>query len=156
MFRSGVFSSRGRDEKLRASDADRDQAVAQLADHHAAGRLDFEEFTDRVSQALTSKTLGELNLLFHDLPRTARLRTSRAQKHSPALQDDPAWWRFRLHLAAYVLSCGGAVWTGAFGYWAGFHSAADWPLIPFLGWGAAVAWHGLTASRQRRIARPNG
>jgi hypothetical protein len=113
VFRPGLFSRRGRDEKLRASDADRDQAVAQLADHHAAGRLDFEEFTDRVSQALTSKTLGELNLLFHDLPRTARPRAPRAPNHSPALQDDPAWWQFRLHLAAYVLSCGGAVWTGA-------------------------------------------
>jgi uncharacterized protein DUF1707 len=123
---------------------------------HTAGRLDFEEFTDRVSQALASKTLGELHLLLHDLPRTARPRTPRTRDRSPALQDDQALWPFRLHLAAYVLSCGGAVWTGAFGYWAGLHSSADWPLIPFLGWGAAVAWHGLTASRQRRIARPNG
>ena len=153
MFRPGLFTSRGRDEKLRASDADRDQAVAQLADHHAAGRLDFEEFTDRVSQALASKTLGELNLLFHDLPRIA---TPRMKHHSPAPQEDQALWRFRLRLAAYVLSCGGFVWVGAFGYWAGLDSSAEWPLIPFLGWGAAVTWHGLTASRQRRIARPNG
>jgi hypothetical protein len=40
---------------LRAADADRDQAAAELADHHAAGRLDFEEFTERVSQALQAR-----------------------------------------------------------------------------------------------------
>jgi hypothetical protein len=115
VLRPGLISSKGRDDKLRASDADRDRAVAQLAEHHAAGRLDFEEFTDRVSLALTSKTLGELNLLFHDLPRTAKLRIPRARPHSPALQFDQARWQFKLHLAAYALSCGGAVWIGAFG-----------------------------------------
>jgi hypothetical protein len=156
VFRHGLFSSRGRDNKLRASDADRDQAVAQLADHHAAGRLDFEQFTNRVSQVLASKTLGELNLLFHDLPMTAKPRTTRMRDRSPAFQYNQAPWRFRLHLAAYILSCGGFVWVAAFGYWPGLDSTADWPLIPFLGWGAAVAWHGLTASRQRQIARPNG
>lgn len=141
---------------LRAADADRDQAAAELADHHAAGRLDFEEFTERVSQALASKTLGELNLLFHDLPRTARSRTPGTWENSPPLQYDQVRRRFRLHLAAYVLGCGGFVWLDAFGYWTGLGSSADWPLVPFLGWGAAVAWHGLTTSGQRRIARPKG
>src|SRR4029453_7644982 len=66
--RSRRFPGSDHHGQLRASDADRDQAVAQLGDHHVAGRLDLEEFTDRVSQALASKTLGELDLLFRDLP----------------------------------------------------------------------------------------
>jgi hypothetical protein len=33
---------------------------------------------------------------------------------------------------------------------------SDWPLLAFLGWGAAVAWQGLAVSRQRGIAGPNG
>jgi hypothetical protein len=103
---------------------------------------------------LASKTLGELNLLFHDLPRTAQPRTPRAQHPSPTVPFDAAWWRFRFHLAAFVLASAAFVQSSNFSYWEGLD--AEWPLIPFLGWGAAVAWHGLTASHQRRIARPKG
>jgi hypothetical protein len=150
------FSGSGRDAQLRASDADRDQAVARLGDHHVAGRLELEEFTDRVSRALASKTLGELDLLFRDLPATATAPVPRGRSRSPALRREPAPWRFRLHLCAYVIGCGGVVWASAFGYMDGIAHASDWPLIPFLGWGAAVAWQGLTVSRQRGIARPSG
>jgi hypothetical protein len=34
--------------------------------------------------------------------------------------------------------------------------ASDWPLLAFLGWGAAVAWQGLAVARHRSIVRPNG
>jgi hypothetical protein len=149
------FSGSGRDAQLRACDADRDQAVAQLGDHHVAGRLDHEELTDRVSRALASKTLGELDLLFRDLPATAKPPVPQGRRRSPLRWREPASWRFRLHLGAYVIGCGGVVWASAFGYLDGITGASDWPLIPFLGWGAAVAWQGLTGSRQRGIARPN-
>ena len=120
-----------------------------------AGRLDLEELTDRVSRALASKTLGELDLLFRDLPATATAPTPRRRSRPPGRRD-PAPWRFRLHLGAYVVGCGGFVWASAFGYVDGIAAGSDWPLVPFLGWGAAVAWQGLTVSRQRGVARPNG
>jgi Domain of unknown function (DUF1707) len=142
--------------QLRASDADRDQAVAQLGDHHVAGRLDLEEFTDRVSQALASKTLGELDLLFRDLPAPAIAPVARGRSHPPVRRWEPTPWRFRLHLGAYVIGCGGFVWASAFGAMDGIAYGSDWPLVAFLGWGAAVAWQGLRGSRQRGIARPNG
>jgi hypothetical protein len=150
------FPGNGQQAQVRASDADRDQAVAQLSDHHVAGRLDLEEFTQRVSQALASKTLGELELLFRDLPAPTTAAVPPGRSHRPVRRREPAPWRFRLHLGAYVIGCGGFVWASAFGAMDGTAYGSDWPLLAFLGWGAAVAWQGLTVSRQRGIARPNG
>jgi hypothetical protein len=45
--------------------------VARLRDHHVAERLDLDEFTDRAHRALRSRRLGQLDLLFGDLPSTA-------------------------------------------------------------------------------------
>lgn len=56
------------DPRIRAADADRDRATALLREHHAAGRLDAEEFHDRMNKALDAKTLGELDELMADLP----------------------------------------------------------------------------------------
>jgi hypothetical protein len=54
---------------LRVSDADRDQALAELSEHYQAGRLTLEEFEERSGQALRAKTARELTSLFTDLPR---------------------------------------------------------------------------------------
>lgn len=56
------------DPNLRASDADRDRVARQLREHHALGRLDADEFNERLDQVLRAKTLGELDRLTHDLP----------------------------------------------------------------------------------------
>jgi hypothetical protein len=53
---------------LRASDADRDRALAELSDHYQAGRLSAEEFDERSGRALQAKTGQELSGLFTDLP----------------------------------------------------------------------------------------
>jgi hypothetical protein len=57
-----------RDPNLRASDADRERAVNLLREHHAEGRLDMEEFHERLNGAYASKTIGELDALLADLP----------------------------------------------------------------------------------------
>lgn len=56
------------DASLRASDADREQALAALREHMIAGRLTLEEFCARVDAALRSKVAGELAKLQDDLP----------------------------------------------------------------------------------------
>lgn len=56
------------DPNLRASDADRDRVAQLLREHHAVGRLDAEEFNERLDQVLTAKTMGELEALTADLP----------------------------------------------------------------------------------------
>jgi Domain of unknown function (DUF1707) len=58
------------DPKIRASDADRDRTAAALREHLAAGRLTTEEFDERLDKVYAAKTLGELDDVMADLPRT--------------------------------------------------------------------------------------
>lgn len=53
----------------RVSDAERDQAVAELSEHFQAGRLTQEEFEDRSGRALQARTGADLSVLFTDLPQ---------------------------------------------------------------------------------------
>ena len=51
-----------------AADAQRDRTVAALRRAYVEGRLQTEEFTDRVGRALEARTTGELWWLVRDLP----------------------------------------------------------------------------------------
>ena len=53
---------------IRIGDAERDEAISLLQDHHAAGRLSTEEFDDRMGKALEAKVADDLTALFVDLP----------------------------------------------------------------------------------------
>ena len=53
---------------LRASDADRERAVARLRRHAADGRLTRDELDERCASAYAARTLGELAALVSDLP----------------------------------------------------------------------------------------
>src|SRR5262245_46405805 len=55
--------------RLRASDAEREQAAGSLRQHHAEGRLTTDELEERTERAYAATTLGELDQLFGDLPR---------------------------------------------------------------------------------------
>lgn len=55
-------------DKMRIGDAERDEAVAMLQEHHAAGRLSTDEFEDRMGKALQARTASDLTALFYDLP----------------------------------------------------------------------------------------
>ena len=52
----------------RIGDRERDQAAEFLRDHLAEGRLDQEEFDERLTTALTARTQADLDPLFVDLP----------------------------------------------------------------------------------------
>jgi len=80
---------------VRASDAERDQAIGQLRDRFAEGMLSQETFLYRMDAALRAKDRSELSLLFTDLPgqrpglgrrlagRLARLRRRTIGSASP-------------------------------------------------------------------------
>ena len=55
-------------DRMRASDAERDETVALLRHAVGEGRLDMEEFTDRTTRAYVAKTRGELLELIDDIP----------------------------------------------------------------------------------------
>jgi Domain of unknown function (DUF1707) len=79
----------GPDPDLRAADADRERIAERLRKSHAEGRLDMDEFQQRLQRCFEAKTLGELSELVRDLPR--------------ADEQDERWplggfppWRWRL------------------------------------------------------------
>ena len=53
---------------LRASDADREQFVEALRQHHTEGRLTTEELSERTERAVRGPDLGDLDALATDLP----------------------------------------------------------------------------------------
>jgi Domain of unknown function (DUF1707) len=55
-------------DRMRASDADREGVTARLREHFAEGRLTREELDERVAAALNAKTVGDLRGLMTDLP----------------------------------------------------------------------------------------
>ena len=57
------------DPRLRISDSDRERAMADLARHYADGRLDHEEYDERLDAIWTARTRADLAVLFSDLPR---------------------------------------------------------------------------------------
>lgn len=59
------------DPLMRASDEDRERAVAAMREHAAAGRLTVDEFAERSAAAYQSRTFGELHALTRDLPAPA-------------------------------------------------------------------------------------
>jgi hypothetical protein len=79
------------DPNLRASDADRERTVNLLREHHAEGRLDVEEFHERLNATYDSKTVGELETLLADLPAIDLYRLpSAGLKHAPVGSWAPA------------------------------------------------------------------
>jgi hypothetical protein len=54
---------------LRVGTAERERAAGALGEHFAAGRLDVDEYDERVGRAYAAKTADELAVLFTDLPR---------------------------------------------------------------------------------------
>jgi len=55
-------------QAIRASDGERDQVVAQLQRHFAAGRLTQAELEERLGAALAARTRDQLHPLTADLP----------------------------------------------------------------------------------------
>ena len=74
------------DYDLRIGDAERDVAMTQLREHFVAGRLTFDELTERIDAALIAKTQRQIDRLTADLPRPPRpARPSGSSGAEPAL-----------------------------------------------------------------------
>lgn len=59
------------DPRTRIADSDRERAMADLAGHYADGRLDHEEYDERLDAIWTARTRADLAVLFSDLPKQA-------------------------------------------------------------------------------------
>ncbi len=141
------------DPNIRASDADRDRTASLLREHHAAGRLSSEEFSERLDRAFEAKTVGEINGLLKDLPSidlyrlpdsalTRQPRQSQVARRHPGRRS--AAWRaawgvwFTVSLVCFV------IWglTSAPGYVWPLWVAAPWGAVLAGGWVTATAFRG--------------
>ncbi|MFL5959258.1 MAG: DUF1707 domain-containing protein [Gaiellaceae bacterium] len=68
------------DLEKRASDAEREQAVARLREASVQGRLTFEELADRTALAYRARTQAELEGLTDDLPAALPAPTTRRRR----------------------------------------------------------------------------
>jgi hypothetical protein len=83
------------DRRIRASDADREQAAEALRDHFAAGRLSDDELSERLDGVYRASTMEELDRLRGDLPelpaspqrRRAELQTRRTELRRHLMQQ---------------------------------------------------------------------
>jgi hypothetical protein len=146
------------DPNIRSSDADRDRAASLLREHHAAGRLTAEEFSERLDRAFEARTVGEIDALLKDLPGidlyrlpdaalTRQPRQRQVRQRSPG-RHSGAWraaWGVWLTVSLVCFVIWGL--TSAPGY--------VWPLWVAGPWGAVLAgsWVTATAVRGGRSGR---
>src|SRR6266700_3184156 len=71
------------DYDLRIGDAERDAAMDQLREHFVAGRLTFDELSERIDATLTAKTQRQIDGLMADLPRPPRVTRADAAVPAP-------------------------------------------------------------------------
>jgi len=120
---------------MRASDRDRDRTADLLREHHAQGRLDPDEFAQRLDKSFNAKTVDELDQLTADLPAidpyplpAASLPRNRVVRHDlPAsyIFSEPNTAKVRIWQGSGRLSPG---WLAA---WASWSTIA---LICLIGW----------------------
>lgn len=133
-----------RPETTRASDAERERAVAALNRHYVDGRLTTEEFSDRAHTAYAARTLADLERLFDDLPRLGDLPAVReaagTADSTRAADVGPPPRRTRPPAGVLVAALVAAVVLGAMA----FGDAGDregrgfFPLWPLLFWSFVV------------------
>jgi hypothetical protein len=56
------------DDRIRTSEADREQAAARLREHFAEGRITADELDERIAAVLSARTFGDLRRTMADLP----------------------------------------------------------------------------------------
>ena len=83
--------------EIRASDAEREYVVDVLRAHCSEGRIDLDEFSERINRVYAARTIGELNEVTADLPVTTSQsgvapeagRTRRAVKWTIGIMSGP-------------------------------------------------------------------
>jgi len=99
-----MFGGPASDQHMRVSDAERQAVADRLAEHFSSGRLDQEEFDERVSRAMSAKTRADLNGLFDDLPESGRSAQGLPETGAPAgVCAQRRRFRHPVLLAAFVI-----------------------------------------------------
>jgi hypothetical protein len=139
------------DPNMRVSDTDRDRTASLLREHLAAGRLTPEEFNERLEQAFSARTVGEIDSLLGDLPgidlyrlpdAALTRRPKQADQGSDHRSGHPAAWRT-------AWGCWFTVVLICFVVWGLSGGGYPWPLWVAGPWGAVLAGGWVTANAFR-------
>jgi ferric-dicitrate binding protein FerR (iron transport regulator) len=126
------------DPDLRAGDEDRDRTISLIREAYAEGRLDGDEFQERMGQAQQARTFGDLDALVRDLPG----RTAVAPQPDPPSVPAEADEHRRKMRSGWAAWAGAAIMTNVI--WAatwvsGGGSAPNyWPIWVMGPWGAVM------------------
>jgi Domain of unknown function (DUF1707) len=142
-----TLSSRESGPGLRVSDAERDVVATELSEHFQVGRLDQDEFDERLTLALRARTRGDLAGLLADLPAQRRPSPVPARPAVPRGPQPGADYRLLPLLIpvifATIIAFGFAAHGGPHGGGAG-----PWPLL-WLWWIIPIATFRARARRAR-------
>lgn len=121
--------------ELRASDRDRTLVTSILGDAFAEGRLDPEEYQERLDQALTIRTLGEVTPLVQDIWQVGRPTGRPAPRRSNLERGLDVAVGAGIGTWLLVAVVTNVIWIATslgsgFGYY--------WPIWPMLGVGIGV------------------
>ncbi len=103
---------------MRASDAERERIAELLREAVAEGRLDMDEFEQRLEAAYKARTHGELEPLVQDLPAPGSAVASVGSSAPAPLRGSAANWPARIG--------GTATSKGGFAFWGGFNRKGRW------------------------------
>jgi uncharacterized protein DUF1707 len=140
------------DDHIRISDADRERVAARLREHFAEGRLSADELDERISAALSAKTLGDLRRVMADLPDPAPVPPQArplppwAARRGPVAVRGPRIWPLALLAFIAALVFPGVGWL----FFAFFKLVLVFGLAAFL---AATFAAVFAAARFRRHMR---
>lgn len=114
---------------MRASDAERERVAEILREAVAEGRLEMEEFEQRLDSAYKARTHGELEPLVRDLPAVGSASSAPAVVQPRS--GSAARWSERIGRPATS--------TGGFAFWGGFRRRGNWTIgrvfTAFVMWG---------------------
>lgn len=104
--------------EMRASDTERERVAETLREAVAEGRLEMEEFEQRLESAYKARTHGELEPLVRDLPAPGAEVASLSPAPVGAATGSGARWADRVGKPATS--------SGAFAFWGGFGRRGNW------------------------------
>ena len=134
--RGGGAYARG----MRASDADREATATRLRQHYTEGRLDAQEYNERIERCYAAKTIRELDDLFIDLPRA----TTRGAEQERDRHDFRPPWRLAMIVPVVIALVVICALTGAHHlFW------LLWPLLFFI-FGPFGRWYRYRRWREDR------
>ncbi|MFF9349881.1 DUF1707 domain-containing protein [Streptomyces sp. NPDC014734] len=103
---------------MRASDAERERVAETLREAVAEGRLEMEEFEQRLEATYKARTHGELEPIVRDLPAPGTTPAPAGTAPARAATGSTARWADRIGKPATS--------SGAFAFWGGFRRRGNW------------------------------